>query len=150
MAQVFLSTFFKTLDKKKRISVPASFRSVLEAQGSMGVVGFRSLTLPAIDCFSMARMETLGQRLDSLDLFSDEQNNVALSIFADAQHLTFDKDGRITLPDLWKTHGGIDTEVAFVGRGHTFQIWSPHNFTSHQTDARAALKTSKFTLKMTS
>lgn len=136
---LFLSTFRNKLDKKSRVSVPASFRTALAGQTFQGIVAFRSLALPAVEGFGMDRMEKLSQHIDRLDLFSDAQQDWAASIFADAQPLGFDNEGRITLPDYLCQHAQLTDEVVFVGRGPTFQIWNPQNFAHHQEEARKRL-----------
>lgn len=137
----------KRLDKKGRVSVPSSFRDVLSRGNFRGIVGFRSFKFAAIECFSMERMETLSQDLESLDLFSQDQDHFASSIFADAEQLGFDTEGRIALPTLWKEHTGCMEEIAFVGRGSTFQIWNPQGFAEHQAQARETLRQQQGSLK---
>ena len=46
---VFLSTFANKVDRKGRVSVPASFRSVLERQASSGLILYPSFKHPCID-----------------------------------------------------------------------------------------------------
>lgn len=123
--------------------MPAPFRSVLALQTVQGIVAFRSLTLPAIEGFGMDRMEKLSQQLDRLDLFSQDQEDWSASIFADAQHLSFDSEGRITLTEDLKRHAELEDSVAFVGRGPTFQLWNPQKFTAYQESARQRLRERK-------
>jgi MraZ protein len=108
-----------------------------------GIIAFRSLTLPAIEGFGMDRMEKLSQQLDRFDLFSQDQDDWSASIFADAQHLSFDSEGRITLPEELKIHSGLGDHVAFVGRGPTFQLWNPEQFKAYQESARQRLRERK-------
>lgn len=140
---IFLSTFINRLDKKGRVSVPSTFRSSLAQQSFQGIVLFRSYTLQAIEGFGMDRMEKLSAQLDTLDLFSDDQNDLAASIFADAHQLSFDGEGRVLLPELLCEHASLAGQVAFVGRGATFQIWNPEVFKQHQEEARQRLKAKK-------
>ena len=123
--------------------MPAPFRSVLALQTVQGIIAFRSLTLPAIEGFGMDRMEKLSQQLDRLDLFSQDQEDWSASIFADAQHLSFDSEGRITLTEDLKLHAELEDSVAFVGRGPTFQLWNPQKFTAYQESARQRLRERK-------
>ena len=140
---LFLSTFYNKIDKKGRVSVPASFRSVLESQSFRGIVTFRSLSLDALEGFGMDRMEKLSQDLDQIDLFSQRRDDWADALFADAQALAFDSEGRITLSQEMCQHSEITDTVAFVGRGPTFQMWNPEKFKVHQEAARQRLKEKK-------
>ncbi len=58
------------------------------------------------------------------------------SIFADAQQLPFDGEGRIILPELLCQHAGITETATFVGLGRTFQVWEPQHFEKHQQEMR--------------
>lgn len=140
---IFLSTFVNRLDKKGRVSVPSTFRAALAPQPFQGIILFRSYTLAAVEGFGMDRMERLSQQLDTMDLFSDAQNDLAASIFADAHQLAFDGEGRVMLPEALCQHADLSDQVAFVGRGATFQLWNPDHFKTHQEQARDRLKTSK-------
>lgn len=136
---IFLSTFVNSVDSKGRVVVPKEFRSVLERFN--GFVAFRSHKVQAVDCFSMEKMEELSQKIDSdYDHFSSDRDSLESAVFADASILRFDKDGRIVLPKLLLEHASIANDIAFVGRGSTFQIWEPKAFAIHQSEARKILR----------
>lgn len=119
--------------------MPASFREVLSRQAFQGIVTFRSLHLTAIEGFGMDRMEQLSAQMDQFHMFSQVQDDWMASIFADAQQLPFDKDGRVILGEELKQYAQIKDKVAFVGRGPTFQLWNPDLFQEHQAAARQRL-----------
>ena len=146
----FLSNFTNKIDKKGRVSAPASFRQILSDSSFKGFVAFRSLTHPCIEAFAMEHMEAFSTRIDTFQLFSEEQTDLTASIFADAETLAFDGDGRITLTDTLVTHANLKDKVAFVGRGPTFQIWEPAAFQHYQQEARLRLKTRKPVLTLAS
>lgn len=145
---LFLSTFLNKLDKKGRVSVPASFRLVLSGQAFQGIVAFRSYNLPAIEGMAIERMQRMSDSVDQLDLFSEAQEDLTTTIFADAQMLAFDGDGRIILPQMLLAHANIKDQVAFVGRGATFQIWNPEAFEAYQNEARRRVQDKQATLKL--
>jgi MraZ protein len=132
---LFFSTFTNKVDRKGRVSVPATFRAALEGLSFPGVILFRSFRLPALDGSGIDRMEELSARIDALDEFSEDREALA-SIFADAQQLPFDGEGRIVLPQPLCEHAGITENAAFVGLGRTFQIWEPQRFEKHQQELR--------------
>jgi MraZ protein len=132
---LFFSTFVNKVDRKGRVSVPATFRAALEGSSFPGVILFRSFRLAALDGSGIDRMEELSARIDALDEFSEDREALA-SIFADAQQLPFDGEGRIILPEALSAHAGITETAAFVGLGRTFQIWEPQSFEKHQQDLR--------------
>jgi MraZ protein len=132
---LFFSTFVNKVDRKGRVSVPAAFRAALEGSSFPGVILFRSFRLAALDGSGIDRMEELSARIDALDEFSEDREALA-SIFADAQQLPFDGEGRIILPEALSAHAGITETAAFVGLGRTFQIWEPQSFEKHQQELR--------------
>jgi len=81
-----------------------------------------------------------------IDLFSDDQDDIATSLFADCQPLSMDKEGRIVLPSDLMAHAGITDKACFVGKGPIFQIWEPTALLSHKTEARQRARTKKLTL----
>ena len=145
---LFLSTYINKIDRKGRVSVPSPFRSALTRLPSGGVVVFKSYTLPALEAYHMDRMQALSDSIDRLDLFSENQEDLAATLFADAQNLTWDQEGRIFLPDAFKEFAGLTDSVAFVGRGPTFQLWDPIRFKTYQEEARTRVKKQKTTLRL--
>lgn len=145
---LFLSTYVNKVDRKGRVSVPAQFRAALAGQSYHGVVVFRSHKYPAIEGCSWERMEQLSASLDSLDMFSEEQDFLATTIFGGSVPLPFDGEGRIVLPKDLADFAGIDEQAAFVGLGKTFQIWEPAAFTAHQAAAREKARSQAMTLKL--
>ncbi len=145
---LFLSTFENKVDKKGRVSVPASFRSELIEQGFNGIIAFPSLAHPAIEGWGKERMKALAGGIDTFDPFSDQRDNFANAILAEATELAFDGEGRVVLPEKLKEHAGIGETATFVGRGSTFQIWAPAAFVAAQEEAKRRAKENREVLKM--
>lgn len=145
---LFLSTYINKIDRKGRVSVPAPFRAALTTQPNGGVIVFKSYTLPTLEAYHMERMQALSDSLDQMELFSESQEDLAAALFADAQQLTWDQEGRIMIPDSFRAFAHIEETVAFVGRGPTFQLWNPAKFEKHQEEARARIRANKITLKL--
>jgi transcriptional regulator MraZ len=133
---MFLSTYVNKVDRKGRVSVPATFRASLAAQRFPGIVAFPSHKYPAINANGIDRMEELIARVGTLEEFSDEQENLAVLLFAPSQRLPFDTEGRIVLPADLAQHASIGDSAAFVGLGDSFQIWEPGRFAEHLASLR--------------
>jgi MraZ protein len=142
---LFLSTFVNKVDRKGRVSVPASFRGALADQSFNGIVAFRSFKNAAIEGSGMDRLDEMSARLDELDQFSEDYESLSW-IFADSQQIPFDSEGRIILPPFMVEHAGITEAAAFVGLGRTFQIWEPEAYTQHQAEMRERAKRQGITL----
>jgi MraZ protein len=134
--ELFLSTYVNKVDRKGRVSVPATFRSTLATHRHANlVVVFPSFRVDAIDGTGSDRMEEMQRRLEALEQFSDEYENLS-QLFADTHQLTMDGEGRIILPDALKEHAHISGEAAFVGLGATFQIWEPGRYAEYRETVR--------------
>lgn len=136
---VFLGTHQNRIDAKGRVSIPAGFRTVLRAQETEGeslMVLRPSHTLPCIEAWPSAAFSALAQPLDRLDMFSDEHDDLAAALYADAYPLDPDREGRIIIPDFLREHAGITGTVAFMGLGRIFQIWEPEAAAARRAEAR--------------
>lgn len=143
---LFLSTFTNRIDKKGRLSVPASFRNALSDQAFQGIVVFRSHHYPCLEGFGWDFVEEMGRRMDHFDLFSDAQDDLATSIFSDCVQLPFDGDGRIVLPGDLIDFCGVAEQATFVGMGRKFQIWDKAAFDGRKAQARDNVKKQGMTL----
>ncbi len=132
---LFTSTFVNKVDKKGRVSVPASFRMALASQSFAGVVVFPSFVHQAIEGAGYELLERLAQSVEQFDPFTDEHDAFSTTIFGDSHQLSFDSEGRILLPEPLLSHASITTSAAFLGRGGTFQIWEPEALQAYKSDA---------------
>ncbi len=145
--KLFLSTYINKIDKKGRVSVPASFRAALKGEDFKGIVVFKSHKNKALEGWSSSRLEEISDRIDNYDVFSEEQDYLTTSIFSESQELGFDKDGRITLPQSMIDYLGTTEHIAFVGLGKTFQIWNPTDLDEYKSKSRTQLKKQGITIK---
>lgn len=134
--ELFLSTYVNKVDRKGRVSVPATFRSTLATHRQPNlVIAFPSVRLAAVECSGSDRMTEMQERIETVPQFSEEYENLSL-MFAEATPLTIDGEGRVILPAGLKEHAGIDAEVAFVGLGSTFRLWDPRRYEEHRAAVR--------------
>jgi MraZ protein len=133
---MFLSTYENKLDKKGRVSVPASFRSYLSSLGYNGVICYPSFNNQSIEACSQDRIEKLSNTIDSLNPFEEKRDFFATSILSESINLQFDSEGRISLLSKLLKHAKIKNNMLFVGQGKTFQIWEPSIFEKFKAQAR--------------
>ncbi|QEK38616.1 division/cell wall cluster transcriptional repressor MraZ [Candidatus Cytomitobacter primus] len=137
---VFLSTYEKKIDKKGRVSTPGSFRNILSKESFNGFIAFKSYFLPTIDCFGISKMEKLSDKLENENPFTNHESNVEENAFADAIMIQFDNEGRATISKDLLEHAQISSDLLFIGKGSTFQIWEPNLFQEHQENMRKRIK----------
>ena len=133
---MFLSNYENKLDKKGRVSVPATFRSYLNSMGYNGFISYPSFNHSALEACSQDRIEKLSNTIDSLNPFEEKRDYFATSILSESENLQFDTEGRVSLSNKLLNHAKIKTSVLFVGLGKTFQLWEPKSFDKFKTFAR--------------
>ena len=144
---MFLSSFENKIDKKGRVSVPATFRSYLSSIGYNGFISFPSFNHPALEAYSQDRIEKLSNAIDSLNPFEEKRDFFATSVLSECENLQFDTEGRISISNKLLNHAHIKTNVLFVGLGKTFQIWDPKNFEKYKIVARKKAYQNRSNLK---
>lgn len=133
----FVSNFTNRLDAKGRVSIPASYRSVLARDGFDGLYVHPALDAPALDAGGNALLGEIDRLLSGLAPYSDERDLFATALLGTSDVLKIDGEGRVILTESFKAHAGIGDMVTFVGLGPKFQIWHPDRFSAHLADARA-------------
>ncbi len=144
----FLGTHQNRLDVKGRVSVPAAFRAHLRGPdgGAASLILRPSHKHPCIEAWPEAVFQTLAGPLDRLDMFSEDQDDLMMTLYADATRVEADREGRIVLPESLVQHAGLSDNVVFMGLGRTFQIWEPAAAERRRADARNAARTRALTL----
>lgn len=136
----FLSSATNRIDAKGRVSVPAHFRSVVQKRGYQELYALRALDIPALDVGGLDLLDRYEARIAQEDPFAQSADDMSYFVHGDGAFLKLDQDGRITVTDFMRAHTGIETEVAFVGRGTFFQMWEPGRLQTYVSAARERLR----------
>ena len=144
---MFLSNYENKLDKKGRVSVPATFRSYLNSMGYNGFISYPSFNHLALEACSQDRIEKLSNTIDSLNPFEEKRDYFATSILSESENLQFDTEGRVSLSNKLLKHSKIKNNTLFVGQGQTFQIWEPTAFEKFKVTARKKANINRANLK---
>jgi MraZ protein len=136
---VFLSTFEKQLDAKRRIVVPLDFRAA--AAGPFdGVFCFPSIEADCIEGGGRALFDQYKALVEELPFGDPLRSALETSIYGGMNQLAFDTAGRITLPEALCEEFGLTDWVAVVGMGERFQIWSRDAYRAHRSAQRLAAR----------
>jgi MraZ protein len=103
-----------------------------------------------IEASGIDRIEKLSESIDSLDPFSEERDAFATSILGGCQQMSFDADGRVLLPESLIEAAELTEKAVFVGKGQTFEIWTPEKFEDYATAAREMAKAKRGALSLQS
>tara|TARA_B100000401_G_C52232846_1_gene451377 strand:- start:17 stop:481 length:465 start_codon:yes stop_codon:yes gene_type:complete len=144
---MFLSSYENKLDKKGRVSVPATFRSYLTSMGYNGFISYPSFNHTALEACSQDRIEKLSNTIDSLNPFEEKRDYFATSVLSESVSLQFDTEGRVSFTDKLLSHAKIKSNILFVGLGKTFQIWEPKLFEKFKITARKKAYQNRSNLK---
>jgi MraZ protein len=119
---VFLSTFEKQLDSKRRIVVPQEFRAA--AAGSFdGVFCFPSIEADCLEGGGKALFDRYESLIEELPFGDPLRSSLEFVVYGGMSQLAFDAAGRITLPEKLCEEFGIGDWVVVVGLKDRFQIW---------------------------
>ena len=131
---VFLSSYTNTVDKKGRVSVPASFRAEMANQSRQTVVVYAAPKEGYLYAWGYDDFVKFAERIKKLPAMSKERQRLARTILAAARPLSFDGEGRIMVPENFLQAAGIEGKVLFAGQGDYFTLWSPDRYAEKQED----------------
>ncbi|ATC25552.1 division/cell wall cluster transcriptional repressor MraZ [Caulobacter vibrioides] len=132
---MFLSTFEKQLDSKRRIVVPQEFRAAVSGPFD-GIFCFPSIEADCLEAGGKALFDRYQAVIEEMPFGDRTRTALETSILGGMAKLTFDTAGRITLPDQLCDMFGLTDSVAVVGMGERFQIWSREAFQAHRAQQR--------------
>jgi MraZ protein len=116
-------------------------------EGAVRMVLRPSHTHPCIEVWPEDRFNDLGQSLQRVPLFSEDYEDLSAALYADANTVESDREGRIVLPDWLMKHAGLSDTVVFMGQGQSFRIWEPAAAEQRRTEARARALSRGLTLQ---
>jgi len=132
---VFLSTFEKQLDAKRRIVVPVEFRALVSGPFA-GIFCFPSITADCLEGGGQPLFKQYQDVIAELPFGDPLRDALETSVLGGMCKLGFDTAGRITLPDEVCQQFGLTEWVTVVGLGDRFQIWERDAFRAHRAAQR--------------
>ncbi|CAN5143928.1 division/cell wall cluster transcriptional repressor MraZ [soil metagenome] len=136
---VYLSTFEKQMDAKRRLVVPADFRA--QTAGPFdGVMCFPSIEADCLEAGGQALFTQYQTLIEGLPFGGRLRSALQISVYGGQRTLGFDTAGRITLPDDLCAQFGLTDWVTVVGLGDRFQIWEREAFREHRARERLAAR----------
>jgi MraZ protein len=142
----FSGTLYGKLDSKGRIAIPASFRSVMERNGSTELAFRFSHLHPCIEAHTEAAFHAMVEAIRAMPQFSRERQVMESSIIARTTVLRVDADGRVTVPERMLKQAGIEGPLAFLGKGDRFEIWDEAKAEAHLDDSDGDMRELAYTV----
>ncbi len=128
------------VDTKGRVSIPASFRRVLEASDPNWksgetpelVIVYGDHRRAYLECYTMAAIEEVDAKIDALPRGSMQRKMLQAMFNGQSFATMVDETGRLVLPSKLRGKINLDKEAFFVGTGDTFQIWNPATYDNQE------------------
>nr|WP_248286910.1 division/cell wall cluster transcriptional repressor MraZ [Brevundimonas pishanensis] len=138
---VFLSTYEKQLDAKRRLLVPGDFRTA-ENGAEHGIFLFPSIEADCLEAGGDHLFAVYNEMIQSLPFGSEERSALEWQVMGEQVRLSYDSGGRITLPDYLCAEAELSDSVVIVGLNDRFQIWSKAKWMARRAEQRAVAKAS--------
>lgn len=140
MARVFRGEFHQKVDAKGRVSIPASFRRVLEAEDPDCINGKRPRLVIVygderrkyLECFSINAMTEVDALITSMPRGETKRKALETLIYSQSLDAEVDDDGRIVLPAKLRHKIELGGEAYFAATADTFQIWKPETYETEE------------------
>ncbi|MCD6290939.1 MAG: division/cell wall cluster transcriptional repressor MraZ [Anaerolineae bacterium] len=117
---MFLGQYTHNLDDKGRLTIPAKYREDL-ADGMVATRGAQR----QIVIYPLGEWHALTERVDALPKLDTRASNIRRLLYAFAEDLTMDRQGRILISPRLRQYAHINSEVTIVGLNTHIELWSP-------------------------
>lgn len=136
MVRRFRGEGVQKVDGKGRVSIPASYRSVLRdgdpnwSEGKLPefVIVYGDKRRDFLECFTIDAANEVDEKIARMPRGSVERRALERLFNGQSQAATVDDTGRIVLAQKLRDKLGISSEAYFIAMGDTFQIWEPESF----------------------
>ena len=135
MGRRFRGESHHKVDSKGRVSIPASFRRVLQAEdpNCKGdtpelVIVYGGPSRQFLECYTMRAVEEIDAQIDAMPRGAPERRALEQLFYTQSIETSVDPSGRLVLPAKLRQQIGLDGEAFFASRGEKFQIWNPETY----------------------
>ena len=136
MARRFRGESHHKVDNKGRVSIPASFRRVLE-QGDPNhteglnpemVIVYGDHRRTYLECYTVDAINEVDAKIDALPRGSMERRMLQRLFHGQSFPTIVDETGRFVLPAKLRKKINIEGDAFFIAAGDTFQIWKTETY----------------------
>lgn len=125
---MFIGEYEHSLDEKKRVSLPKSFRAALGKK----VVMTRGLD-NCLFVYSQKTWEKVADKLQTLSFAQADTRGFNRFILSGAAEVDVDGAGRILIPDHQKEFAGLKKNVVFAGVSDRVEIWEASRWNAYKS-----------------
>ena len=140
MARRFRGESHHKVDSKGRVSIPATFRRVLEASDPNWrdgdnpelVIVYGDHRRSYLECYTIDAIEEVDAKIARLPRGSVERKMLERLFSGQSFPTNVDETGRLVLPAKLRKKIDIENEAFFIAAGDTFQIWKPETYEAEE------------------
>ena len=122
---LFVGTVTHSLDPKKRLTIPSSWRAIVGQPTSVYVLP--DLRNKCLNVFPAREMVHKLARLREHSIADQKAMQFARALGEASDLLTWDSQGRIRVNDRQLAFAGLVDQVVMVGALNRFELWCPEN-----------------------
>ncbi|KNG95640.1 hypothetical protein ATO11_00330 [Pseudaestuariivita atlantica] len=131
------------MDTKGRVSIPATYRRVLEASDPNWrdgdnpelVIVYGDHRKKHLDCYTIEAIEEVDAKIAAMPRGSKERKVLQRLFHGQSFPTNVDETGRLVLPAKLRQKIGLEGEAFFIAAGDTFQIWKPETYEAEELAA---------------
>ncbi|PIE13025.1 MAG: transcriptional regulator MraZ [Rhodobacterales bacterium] len=140
MARRFRGESHHKVDTKGRVSIPASFRRVLEAGDPDWTEGLNPNLVIVygdrrrnfLECYTIEAIDEVDDQIAALPRGSMERKMLQRLFHGQSFPTNVDETGRLVLPAKLRQKIDLENEAFFIAAGDTFQIWKPETYETEE------------------
>jgi MraZ protein len=137
-SEAFRGEFYQKVDAKARVSIPAAFRRILEAEDPVSETNPRARVYMVyggknrrfVECYSRVGADALATKIEAMELGSPERDRAERDLISRSVMIEVEPDGRIVLPVKVREKMGFagddlagGGEAAFAGFTNRFKLY---------------------------
>jgi MraZ protein len=137
MAEAFRGEVYQKVDAKARVSIPAAFRRILEADDPATTYSARPRVYMVyggkarnfVECYSKRGADLLADDIETMEMGSAERTRAERELISRSVMVEIEPDGRIVLPPKVREKMGFsgdvpsNAEAAFAGFTNRFRLY---------------------------
>jgi MraZ protein len=120
---VFVGRFVHTLDPKKRLTIPSTWRA--QVGDPKGLYVLPDVRHVCLCLFPAAGMVSRLERMKNYSMADDTARRFARALASQSDMLSWDSQGRIRINDELLSFAGLADEVVLMGAFDRFELWNP-------------------------
>ena len=136
---MFYGEFEHSIDRKGRLILPAKFREVAKNQFVEKFFVTRGLD-KCLFMFSEEEWRSQENKFKTLSFTKQQSRTFNRLLFSGACEVTFDKQGRVLLPQYLKDFAGIKKDVIIVGVSNRIEIWAKDLWNDFYANSRQSFE----------